>query len=256
MECAICLSHIQTGQGSTEATVHTACGHDFHLACLLPCLEYRGVGCPICRQAVDADLVEAPRPWMLPQPRRGGSRGSGAAPTAATATALAEAAVATEIAESVLAEHDASRSLLDCPDDVRWYAEIAEAVARSLAEDAQHHAAGPTSSEGHHAPALPAFGGTAAAAATAGDVGPDPEALAGLEEAVVRIQNDSALLGNTSLDGSRRQLQSCRRRLEDQPRPNGAGSSTAGVIADLNVVDVVGIAHAVLRSLDEDAGTQ
>eukprot|EP00747_Dinoflagellata_sp_TGD_P209597 gnl/TRDRNA2_/TRDRNA2_82984_c0_seq1.p1 gnl/TRDRNA2_/TRDRNA2_82984_c0~~gnl/TRDRNA2_/TRDRNA2_82984_c0_seq1.p1 ORF type:complete len:464 (-),score=87.79 gnl/TRDRNA2_/TRDRNA2_82984_c0_seq1:64-1455(-) len=119
--CAVCLAQIDLVpvHGVASATARTACGHDFHLSCLVRCLEYQGTSCPICRQSIDEELASAPRAWMSSPPGhsgerpaspRGGTGGTGGGPLASLAAV--EAAVAVEIAESVrrsLAEDEAAR---------------------------------------------------------------------------------------------------------------------------------------------------
>jgi len=97
------------------ASVQTACGHSFHLYCLLRCLEYRGVACPVCRQPIDSELAGDQRPWMgCSAGSRGSSGGGGSMPF--PGHTVAETAVAVEIAESVrrsLAEEEVRRPLAD-----------------------------------------------------------------------------------------------------------------------------------------------
>jgi len=65
--CAVCLGELSvpiSPRGTGSAIVRTACGHDFHLSCMLSCLEHQGGSCPVCRQLVDDELAAAPRGWM------------------------------------------------------------------------------------------------------------------------------------------------------------------------------------------------
>lgn len=217
--CAVCLLELS---GDGTAMVRTACGHDFHLCCLLKCMEYQGTGCPICRQSIDAELADAPRSWISSMAARGVSRPS------SQGLMATEAAVAVEIAESVrrsLAdEHEeladsalsvAAAAALraragrlasnggawDFPGDFRWYSEIVEAVARSLAEEAQR----PGISAMINAPGSGAHSDAAPPRRLltpwlperrdgdgfAHDFSVDPGALAGLEEAVGRLHDVS-----------------------------------------------------------------
>lgn len=273
VSCAVCLSPLVRDaadeHGARTATVRTACGHEFHLVCLVRCMEVRGASCPMCRQNVDTELAAAPRPWMLgarsprERPRHGfGSllrnAQAGSSPfRAAQDLHASDTAVAVEVAESVrrsLAEEDArssSASGLHVLSDVRrhrsgsnamrggswrrlaadgstteppWYPEIAEAVARSLADEtarrvqtestiqrphvpSRFHHGGPDRSTAVAVAAAAAAAAAVAAAAVAqeesnsnlGDV-VDPSVLAGLADAVGRI-HEAGLLNSASQDG-------------------------------------------------------
>lgn len=49
--CSICLSEQYDCVGETECNVTTlACGHKFHLSCLLQCLSVGDQRCPLCRR--------------------------------------------------------------------------------------------------------------------------------------------------------------------------------------------------------------
>lgn len=144
----------------------------------------------------------------------------------------------------------------DFPGEFRWYAEIAEAVARSLAEDAQYLQQG---AEGNDAGVDDGMSVEEALSAVSDVV--DPRALAGVEEAVLLLQDANILRArhrsSAAMTAAMSALPlgsaaglcpfSCQRRAEEH-------RSRAGLnIADFNVADVVGIARAVLRSLNEDS---
>lgn len=148
----------------------------------------------------------------------------------------------------------------DFPGEFRWYAEIAEAVARSLADEAQYLQQG---AETPDAGSETTFSVEEALSVVSDVV--DPRALAGVEEAVLLLHDAQILrarhrssaavtaamsalpLGSELTPTLRRHVQSCQRRAEEHRTAGGMS------IADFNVADVVGIARAVLRSLDEDS---
>jgi hypothetical protein len=111
--------------------------------------------------------------------------------------------------------------------EVAWYSEIAEAVARTLADEMQYLQG--TLPEDQSDPAV------------------DPHALAGLDQTVLNI-NDANLL-NMPTSPSQLQQRACNR---------GAGVYRAGVnnfrLTEHSVSesDIIGIARAVLMSLDEE----
>lgn len=182
--------------------------------------------------------------------------------------AAAEAAVAVEIAESVrrsLMEDESRRGRIindnsnaraqpggdidgvervnrtrwDFPEEFAWYTEIAEAVARSMAEETQlMHGSNAESRHGDR-----------------GELGVDPDVLAALDEAVLHIHEANifgrrAPMGALRAPMARQEAQGCHRSADD---PHDFGNFN---LADFNVSDVVGIAHAVLRSLDEEAAAR
>lgn len=95
MTCAVCLLPLDEDEGA--AIVQTACRHRFHLSCLVRCLEHRSTSCPMCRQDIDAELADAPRPWMAMAAADVGSQHR----SVLMGLAATEASVAVEIAESV-----------------------------------------------------------------------------------------------------------------------------------------------------------
>jgi hypothetical protein len=123
------------------------------------------------------------------------------------------------------------RSGWDFPDEFVW-TEIAEAVARSMAEDTQF-------------PQAPSFDLGLSDGSDRFEAGVDPAALAGLDEAVGRIHDANMSGRDLALRARRLPL--------DQQQPRGCRRTSTLNVGDFNVSDVVGIAHAVLRSLDEDA---
>lgn len=220
--CAVCLLElVEDGL----ATVRTACDHEFHLCCLLKCMEHQGTGCPICRQSIDSELSMAPRPWISSLATRNELWTSPLQGLAAT-----EAAVAVEIAESVrrsLAdEHNeesvaadvsgsavstgaddvAAAAMLrarvgriashggsgDFPGDLRWYTEIVEAVARSLSEEAAQRPGSLTRNNASTTSDGVSMFPQLSESSLAHDSGVDPGALAGLEEAVGRLHDVSS----------------------------------------------------------------
>mmetsp|Transcript_16019 Transcript_16019/g.29090 ORF Transcript_16019/g.29090 Transcript_16019/m.29090 type:complete len:399 (-) Transcript_16019:111-1307(-) len=173
-----------------------------------------------------------------------------------------ESVMAMEPAPSSLSRRRSMRGVnrWDFPREFRWYAEIAEAVARSLADEAQYLQQGADASD---AGSENTFSVEEALSVVSDVV--DPRALAGVEEAVLLLHDAQILrarhrssaamtaamsalpLGSELTPTLRRHVQSCQRRAEEHRTAGGMN------IADFNVADVVGIARAVLRSLDEDS---
>lgn len=111
------------------------------------------------------------------------------------------------------------------PDELAWYGEIAEEVAVSMASEAQH---------------------TQGPVADAVELEVDADALAGLRETVLHIHDTSMLTTRPVRRLAERPPQGCRSVSE---------SSRHSVNLGMNFSDrdIVSIARAVLRSLDEDS---
>jgi len=237
----------------------------------------------MCRQIIDIELTAAPRHWMAlannPPLRRSAFMGP----------ATTEAAVAVEIAESVrlalsedesrrvlaagnpedfrdgvpmgLAPTDAvvedeprrlpvllstesatghrltglrsgiadrghaNRTSWNYSDELAWYGEIAEEVAVSLADEAQH-LQGPVDE--------------------AVEFEVDPDALAGLRETVLHIHDTNMFTMRPTRRIPERHLQGCRSVSE-----TSRNSGNLGI--NFSDRDIVSIARAVLRSLDDDS---
>jgi hypothetical protein len=141
----------------------------------------------------------------------------------------------------------ASRFSHDFTDEHAWYAEIAEAVVGSLAEEA-HHLQGSVVEPSHE---------NAEPVEQLVNFGVDPDALAGLAETVLHFQ-DAAMLDHYT--GMLRQEPALHAQdSPDQSQPHGCLREAEPPLGSLHLAgfsvsdsDIAGIAHAVLRSLDED----
>jgi len=141
----------------------------------------------------------------------------------------------------------ASRFSHDFTDEHAWYAEIAEAVVGSLAEEAQH-LQGPVAEQSRD---------IAEPVDQLVNVGVDPDALAGLAETVLHFQDTAMLDHYSSMLNPEPVL-----RAQDTPehtQPHGCLRAADPPLGSLHLAgfsvsdsDIAGIAHAVLRSLDED----